>query len=142
MRVAQTYQEQTTTGEWCLATCALQIPDGPAVELLVRFPAGLADGKLEDREVEVVTDHGANPGRCHVQHRDDAVTRFDEGRLGALRQARGYLARLGIRRDVVVTDGIRYRLYAADQGFEPVAYANLIRLKSSALALFERMSRP
>jgi hypothetical protein len=43
---------------------------------------------------------------------------------------------------VVRTDGIRYRLYAADRGFEPVAYANLIRLKGSALALFERMRRP
>ena len=45
-------------------------------------------------------------------------------------------------RDVVVTDGIRYRMYAGGRGFEPVAYANLARLKQPAATLFERMKRP
>jgi hypothetical protein len=44
--------------------------------------------------------------------------------------------------DVVVTDGIRYRMYAARTGFEPVAYANLARLKRPAAELFTRMQRP
>jgi len=42
----------------------------------------------------------------------------------------------------VVTDGVRYRLYAAAQDYAPVAYANLVRLKQSALDLFDRLKRP
>jgi len=67
--------------------------------------------------------------------------RLGAGVEGALEQAKDYLAALGISRDVVVTDGIRYRLYAADD-FAPIAYANLARLKQSALGLFARMKRP
>jgi hypothetical protein len=59
---------------------------------------------------------------------------------GALGQAKRYMKQLSIQRDIVVTDGARYRLYAADQGFEPVAYANLERLKHGAVRLFEQMS--
>ncbi|MBI4584116.1 MAG: hypothetical protein HY717_08845 [Planctomycetes bacterium] len=65
--------------------------------------------------------------------------RLGQGVEGALEQAKGYLESLGVLRDVIVTDGIRYRMYASDHGFVPVAYANLIRLKRSALELFERM---
>lgn len=57
-----------------------------------------------------------------------------------LQQAQDYLNGLGVQRDVVVTDGLRYRLYAADCGYTPVAYANLERLKPSGLALFERLA--
>lgn len=60
---------------------------------------------------------------------------------GALGQAKGYVESLGMACDVVVTDGIRYRMYAGDRNFEPVAYANLMRLKQSATDLFERMKR-
>ncbi|MDF0674957.1 MAG: hypothetical protein P0120_11575 [Nitrospira sp.] len=67
--------------------------------------------------------------------------RFGEGIEGALGQAKGYLEKLGVVRDIVVTDGIRYRLYQGDRDFEPVAYANLAYLKQSALALFERLRR-
>jgi hypothetical protein len=49
---------------------------------------------------------------------------------------------LGVARDVIVTDGVRYRMYAADRGFEPLAYANLVRLKQSSADLFARMKRP
>ena len=61
---------------------------------------------------------------------------------GAVEQAKGYVEALGTPRDVVVTDGIRYRMYACDRDFEPVAYANLSRLKKSAAGLFDRMTRP
>ena len=61
---------------------------------------------------------------------------------GALAQAVGYVSALGVPCDVVVTDGIRYRMYAADKDFAPVAYANLDRLKRSSLELFARMRRP
>jgi len=46
------------------------------------------------------------------------------------------------RRDVIVTDGIRYRMYAARSGFARLAYANLARQKQSAVALFARMQGP
>ncbi len=68
--------------------------------------------------------------------------RIGVGVEGALAQAQGYLQRLGIHRDIVVTDGVRYRLYAADKDFAPVAYANLARLKCSALKLLEQIQKP
>ena len=49
---------------------------------------------------------------------------------------------LGLPRDVIVTDGIRYRMYASARGFAPVAYANLARLKQPAGDLFARIQRP
>jgi hypothetical protein len=61
---------------------------------------------------------------------------------GALAQARGYVASLGVPRDIVVTDGFRYRMYSCAKDFQPVAYANLVRLKRSAVELLERMRRP
>ena len=61
---------------------------------------------------------------------------------GALEQAKGYVVALGVPRDVIVTDGIRYRMYAGGREFEPVAYANLARLKRPAAALFARIQRP
>lgn len=60
----------------------------------------------------------------------------------ALEQAKGYVQAIGVPRDIVVTDGIRYRMYQADRDFAPVAYANLARLKQPALELFARMKRP
>jgi len=67
--------------------------------------------------------------------------RLGAGVEGALEQAKGYVESLGVPRDVIVTDGIRYRMYASERAFEPVAYANLIRLKQSAANLFDRMKR-
>ncbi len=60
---------------------------------------------------------------------------------GALEQARGYIQALRVPRDVVVTDGIRYRMYSAQSGFSPVAYANLSWLKATALQLFSLLKR-
>ena len=68
--------------------------------------------------------------------------RLGAGVEGALEQAKGYVSALGVPRDIVVTDGIRYRMYEAGSGYSPVAYANLARLKQSALQLFARMRRP
>lgn len=61
---------------------------------------------------------------------------------GALDQAIGYVKALGVQRDAVVTDGIRYRMYSGERSFEPVAYANLARLKQPAADLFARIRRP
>ena len=67
--------------------------------------------------------------------------RLGAGVEGALEQALRYVKELGIVCDVIVTDGIRYRLFAAEKGYAPTAYANLARLKTPALKLFERMKR-
>ena len=76
------------------------------------------------------------PEHCHYLIE---AKRLGAGVEGALDQAIGYLSSLGVRRDVVVTDGFRYRMYDASRDFAPVAYANLARLKQSSLKLFERM---
>ena len=68
--------------------------------------------------------------------------RLGAGVEGALTQAIGYASALGVPCDVVVTDGIRYRMYEGTDDFAPVAYANLARLKQSSLELFDRMRRP
>lgn len=80
-----------------------------------------------------------SPETCHLVIE---AKRFGAGVEGALEQARGYVDALDAPRDVVVTDGVRYRLYAAQSGFAPVAYANLTRLKQPAAALFARLQRP
>lgn len=67
--------------------------------------------------------------------------RLGAGVEGALEQAKGYVESIGGKRDVVITDGIRYRMYSFDNGFAPIAYANLNRLKQSAINLFDRLKR-
>lgn len=78
------------------------------------------------------------PENCHLVIEAKRLGMVVEG---ALEQAKGYVEALGVPRDVVVTDGIRYRMYAGARSFEPVAYANLARLKRSAVELFARMQR-
>ncbi len=68
--------------------------------------------------------------------------RLGTGVEGALEQAQGYVTALGAACDVIVTDGIRYRMYDGAHAFAPVAYANLARLKQSSGELFARMQRP
>jgi hypothetical protein len=79
------------------------------------------------------------PENCHLVIE---AKRFGAGVEGSLEQAKGYVEALGVPRDVIVTDGIRYRMYDSQRGFEPVAYANLARLKQPAVRLFARMQRP
>jgi len=67
--------------------------------------------------------------------------RLGTGVEGALGQAKGYVQALGAPCDVMVTDGIRYRMYCCEKEFAPIAYANLVRLKRSAVRLFERINR-
>lgn len=76
------------------------------------------------------------PENCHLVIE---AKRLGAGVEGALEQAKGYLEALGTLRDIVVTDGIRYRMYSWRRAFEPIAYANLGRLKESATGLFDRM---
>jgi len=80
-----------------------------------------------------------SPENCHLIVE---AKRLGAGVEGALSQAKGYLKNLGISRDILVTDGVRYRLYSCRNDFRPVAYANLIRLKRPAADLFARIRRP
>ncbi len=68
--------------------------------------------------------------------------RLGTGLEGARQQAEAYVAKLGTPRDVVVTDGFRYRAFDCKQSFAPIAYANLARLKKSSLALFDKLRWP
>ena len=76
------------------------------------------------------------PEHCHYLIE---AKRLGAGVEGALKQAIGYVSALGVQCDVVVTDGIRYRMYEASKNFAPLAYANLARPKQSSLELFEHM---
>lgn len=78
-------------------------------------------------------------GNCHLVIE---AKRLGAGVEGALDQAKGYVETLGVNRNVVVTDGIRYRMYDGDRDFEALAYANLVRLKEPAADLFARMQPP
>jgi hypothetical protein len=49
---------------------------------------------------------------------------------------------LGVPSDVVVADGICFRLYARTKEFAPVAHAKLARPKQPATQLFARLTRP
>ena len=80
-----------------------------------------------------------SPENCHFVIE---AKRLGTGLEGALGQARSYVAELGVERDVIVTDGLRYRLYDAASDFSPVAYANVRRLKRSALQLLSRLRSP
>lgn len=66
---------------------------------------------------------------------------FNEGIESARAQAKNYHDRLGICCDLVVTDGFRYKMYAATDVTRPIAYANLWEPRQSALALFDKMKR-
>lgn len=67
--------------------------------------------------------------------------RFGAGVEGALEQAKGYVKIIGAPCDVIVTDGIRYRMYSCENDFAPIAYANFIRLKESAKDFFNRIKK-
>ena len=95
--------------------------------------------KWRDIDLCVFSALPRKPEHCHYLIE---AKRLGAGIEGALEQARGYVSTLGISCDVVVTDGIRYRMYEASKKFEPVAYANLACPKQSSLELFARMRRP
>ncbi len=68
--------------------------------------------------------------------------RLGAGVEGALQQAIGYANALGAPKKVLVTDGVRYRMYDGAEEYEPVGYANLARLKRPAATLFAMLQRP
>ena len=66
---------------------------------------------------------------------------FGDGIEGASAQANRYMNTLGVSCHLLVTDGIRYKLYQPNRLDEAVAYANLWEPKQSALTLFSLLSR-
>ena len=78
-------------------------------------------------------------GNCHYLIE---AKRLGKGLEYAREQGMAYVSDRGVSCNVVVTDGVRYRLCDASKGFEPVAYANLARLKQSSLKLFDYMRKP
>jgi hypothetical protein len=89
-------------------------------------------------DVSVFTALPRTPTNCRLLIE---AKRLGAGVEGALQQVKDYMTQLGTARDVMVTDGIRYRLYDGRRDFAPVAYVNLIRLKASASELFNRIRR-
>lgn len=67
------------------------------------------------------------------------VKRLGAGIEGALEQAKGYMATLSVQRDIVMTDGIRYRLYQGQSDYRTWLYANLANLKEPARSLFDAL---
>ena len=85
-------------------------------------------------DVALFADLPRSPATCRFVIE---AKRLGAGVEGALGQAMGYVETLGEPCDIVVTDGIRYRLYSYAAGYGPTAYANLGRLKQSASQLFD-----
>jgi hypothetical protein len=103
------------------------------------WPPELVAVKWRRIDVAVFTGLPRTPENCRFVIE---AKRLGAGVEGALEQAKGYVESLGVPRDLIVTDGIRYRMYGCEDGFAPLAYANLTRLKRSAVDLFERMKKP
>ncbi len=80
-----------------------------------------------------------NPATCRFVIE---VKKLDTGLDKARRQAESYAEGLGSSCDIIVTDGFRYHLFDHNPHRSQVAYANLVRLKQSSLALFERLRFP
>src|SRR5207245_996193 len=71
------------------------------------------------RHVDVVVFRALprTPENCHLVIEAKCLGSAVEG---ALQQAKRYVKALDVTRDVVVTDGIRYRMYAGARGFTPL----------------------
>lgn len=64
--------------------------------------------------------------------------RMDTAAESAFNQAKYYADKFKVRCELLVTDGVRYRLFNYDG--HRIAYANLSRLKESSMKLFEKLS--
>jgi len=110
----------------------------PLLRALGWLPEHIAIG-MDYRDVTLFRTLPRVPENCHLVIE---AKRPGEGLEGARPQGVGYVQALGVPRDLVVTDGIRYRFYDCQKDFAPAAYANLPNLKASALSLFARLKRP
>jgi hypothetical protein len=102
------------------------------------WPTELISIKWRYIDVAVFKSLPRKPENCHLVIE---AKRINSGVEGALAQAKKYVTDYGISCDVVVTDGIRYRMYSCQNDLSSLAYANLARLKESAIQLFSKMKR-
>ncbi len=102
------------------------------------WPTELIGIKWHDIDVVLFRELPRTPENVHFVIE---VKRIGAGIEGALEQAKAYVRGLAVPRDIVVTDGIRYRLYSAEKEFAPVHYANLGWLKQRGTHLFEAVRR-
>ena len=132
------YRDTDAFGEWPMEDEMVAHYVVPFLRAL-GWPVERISVKWRNIDVSVFTRLPRVPEHCHYLIE---AKRLGAGVEGALEQAIGYVSALGVPCDVVVTDGIRYRMYEATKDFAPIAYANLARLKQPSLKLFNRMRRP
>jgi hypothetical protein len=132
------YQDETNLGD-------LPAEDELLAHYIVPFLRALGwppeEIGVKWRNVDVATFKALPRSPDNIQYIIEAK-RLGTGGEAALQQAKDYLEALAVNRDIVITDGIRYRLFSAAAGCEPVGYANLSRLKTPALQLFALMRKP
>jgi len=95
--------------------------------------------KWRNIDVALFKDLPRTPENCELVVE---AKRLGQGLAYAVEQGKGYVDALGIQRDVMVTDGIRYHLYSCQRNFEPGEFVNLSHLKERAQSLFSRLKRP
>lgn len=106
---------------------------------LLGWPPELISVKWNNIDVALFSKLPRIPENCYLIIE---AKRLGAGVEGALSQAKDYLKNLGIERDIVVTDGIRYRMYSYTDSFnKSVAYANFMWLKQPAIELINRLKR-
>lgn len=102
------------------------------------WPPELIAVKWRDIDVSVFSRLPRTPENCVLVIEAKRPGAWPEDALG---QACEYVKKLGLPRNIVLTDGIRYHFCDCEHGFRRVAYANLARLKQSSTQLFDRIKR-
>jgi hypothetical protein len=124
---------------------ALPTEDELLAHLIVPFfkafgwPTELLAVKWQNIDLTVFRDLPRVPENVHFVVE---AKRLGSGIEGALGQAKSYLRGLGVQRDIIVTDGMRYRLYAADRELAALHYAHLGWLREPAKELFAAVRPP
>ncbi|MBI5763663.1 MAG: hypothetical protein HZA51_09090 [Planctomycetes bacterium] len=102
------------------------------------WPPELIAVKWRDIDVSVFSRLPRTPENCVLVIEAKRPGAWPEDALG---QACEYVKKLGLPRNIVLTDGIRYHFCDCEHGFRRVAYANLARLKQSSTHFFDRIKR-
>ena len=102
------------------------------------WPPELIAVKWRYIDVAIFTSLPRNPQNCRFVIE---AKRLGAGVEVALKQAKEYVKSLDSSMDIIVTDGLRYRLYSGEKDYKPITYANLIRLKQSATKFFDQLKR-
>lgn len=123
--------------------CGLPSEDDMLVHFVVPFfrglgwPQELLAVKWNHIDLAVFRSLPRKPENCFCVVE---AKRLEVGAESALKQAIDYTSKLPEKRDVLLTDGFRYRLYDANAEFQPLAYANLLALKENAAELLNLLA--